>query len=194
MIKRAKPITGCGIKLQGPASQPDGFGTSVSLSLPDGSIQSMEYSPYRAYLSSMEPYLHFGLDSLQKVSEIQLRWPDGKEQLLQDIAPNQLLIIDYQQASDPGPSKSDDQDPLLYASMNTGLDSIHQEEDFVDFNIQRLLPHKLSQYGPGIAVGDLNGDQLDDIYMSGASARQRSVLYPAKKWAIQNCRALPTGE
>nr|WP_290935955.1 VCBS repeat-containing protein [Haliscomenobacter sp.] len=80
-----------------------------------------------------------------------------------------MLEVDYRKAQKstiPPPPPSPEP---LFANITAtiGLNYIHQETDFIDFNLQPLLPHKLSQYGPGLAVADVNGDQLDDFFVSG---------------------------
>ena len=47
---------------------------------------------------------------------------------------------------------------------------IHHQNDFIDFNIQKLLPHKLSEFSPSLSAGDIDGNGLDDMIIGGTSA------------------------
>jgi hypothetical protein len=57
-----------------------------------------------------------------------------------------------------------------------GIDFIHQENDFVDFDRDPLIFHMLSRDGPGTAKADVNKDGLDDVFIGGAKG-QAGVLY-----------------
>ena len=58
-----------------------------------------------------------------------------------------------------------------------------KEQDFIDFNIQKLLPHKFSEYGPALAAGDINGNGLDDIFIGGSFLYDTQYFYN-KKWKV----------
>lgn len=162
------------VKLIGPEKNPDGLGAKVWVKPATGSLLYQEMQVVRGYMSSTEAVMHFGLDSISKVEEIMVIWPDGKEHKLNAIAANQVLQVSYAEAKpgknnlaiwDQGLSK-----PLFTeVSDSLGIQFIHQEVDKIDFNLQRTLPHKLSQNGPPLAVGDLNGDGREDLVI-GSSA------------------------
>ena len=138
------------IKLKGPKQNPEGLGTKVWAKTPTGEFLFQEMQVVRGYMSSTESIIHFGLDSLSAVEELHVIWPDGKEQKLSKVAANQVIEIAYQDAkAGAGTLAVWNQGvvaPLLAeVSDSLGIQYIHQEEDKIDYNIQRTLPHKLSQ-------------------------------------------------
>lgn len=145
--------------------------------------QVFENTPYRGYLSSMEPGCHFGLDSVSFVDSIIVKWPNGYKQILNNVPTNQILVIKENDADQPYNWKTVQvaNSVCEEVTKTLGINYIHEENDYIDFNIQRLLPHKLSEYGPGIAIGDVNGDQLQDLLLGGSSGYNTVVLLQSGK-------------
>ena len=158
------------IQLNGPEQNQSAFGTKVRIKYGSHS-QYESFTVYRGYKSTVESVMHFGLGTAATVDSLEVIWPDGKYQLLQDIAANQKIAIDYQDALDKTPASELEftlQQPLFSEITSTrGLRYKHEENEVIDFKITPLLPHKHSQNGPGIAVGDVNGDRQDDFYVGG---------------------------
>ena len=158
------------VQLKGDEKNFQGLGTKVLLKN-KGTIQYQELTLSRGFQSSVEPFLHFGLGKADSVEEILVTWPDGKVQTLLGLAANQLLTIDYQNANSSlaaQPSKDQKETKFADVTPELGINFRHIENDYDDFKTEILLPHAYSRNGPGLAVGDVNGDALDDFYIGGA--------------------------
>lgn len=156
------------IQLKGPAPNPMAIGAKIEIRFEDHK-QFRYVSPYRGYLSSVEPAIHFGLGSTSTVDEILITWPDQSIQKLKDIPANQTITVEQKNAINEARVEAAESKTLFKTVASHLLPPYkHVEEDFVDFKIQPTLPQKHSQNGPGIAVGDVNGDGRDDFFIGGS--------------------------
>ncbi len=157
------------IKLAGEEGNPQGLGAKIQIDHPSNQ-QYHEHTLTRGFQSTVEPYVHFGLGSDETVNSIKITWLDGKEQIIENIPANQSLEIKYQEASSPGQLTTTENTPGLFADVTSEsqIDYLHLENPYNDFQHEVLLPHIYSKNGPGVAVGDINGDDLDDFFVGGA--------------------------
>lgn len=166
------------VQLEGKTPNRNGIGTWIEL-YQGTHRQVYEHNPVRGYLSSVQPNPHFGLDTISVLDSVRIKWPDGHLQVLRNVAANQLLIVKQSEANQlynwykpvvaPAPLFTD-------ITSITGISYVQQENDFIDFNIQKLIPHKMSEYGPALAVGDLDGNGTDDL-VCGGSVGYSPVLF-----------------
>ena len=160
------------VKLTGDTLNKAGLGAWVELHYDHGKQQVWENTPYRGYLSTVQDIGHFGLGNVKMIDSIIIKWQNGKTQVLQNTSADQLLQVNITTAVN-APTEN----RALFAPNNlfkeitdsAGIHYVHQQNDFVDFNIQKLLPHKLSEYGPALAAGDVDGNGLDDMITGGAA-------------------------
>ncbi|SEJ21762.1 Repeat domain-containing protein [Dyadobacter sp. SG02] len=172
------------VKLKGPALNRDGLGAKIWLWTAKGK-QYAEHSPYRGYQSTTEPNrVHFGLGNVSQIDSVTIVWPDSRMQVLKHVKADQWLELDHARATGNAPANYAlpvANAPLFAGVQNTGIDFQHKDDLYIDFKIQPLLPHLLSQNGPGVAVADVNGDGLDDFYVGGAFNQSGRVFVQDKQ-------------
>lgn len=171
------------ISLEGPSGNPLGIGTQIQLIYNTDKTQYYQHYLSRGYMSSVEPIPHFGLGSNDTIQSIEIKWPDGSYQKLHNIASNQTISVSHKNGmtkNTPNSLHPDDENSkkTYFTNITTqlGLDINLNDLDFIDFDIQRTLPHKLSQNGPCIAVGDLNGDSYEDIIIGSTHKFSPTLL------------------
>lgn len=165
------------VQLEGPPTNLDGLGARIEIRQGD-SMQVAELSPYRGYLSTMQDIIHFGLGKQKQIEQLLVTWPDGKLQQLKNIPANQRLVLYYKDAIAADLEKQERVTPLFTNSTAFIQPNIlHQEYDYSDFNVQKLLPHKLSEFGPAMAAGDLDGNGLQDLVIGGSFGYSAEILF-----------------
>jgi hypothetical protein len=168
------------IALQGPEGNKSAYGTKINL-YANGLSLYQEHQTIHGYQSSMQDEIHFGLGQAKQVDSLVITWPDGKSQHLLAIKSNQLLTIKYTESViEPLKKAATKKTDWTFMEYNLGDEFIHKETPYTDFNIQPLLPHKFSMAGPGIAVGDINADGLDDFFVGGAYKQSGKLFYQQK--------------
>jgi hypothetical protein len=155
-----------------------GIGAKVYL-FSSGQLQYQQMMPTRGFQSASEPVLHFGLNNHKNIDSILVVWPGQQYQVVKNIAAGRKLKLNQSDAvpgfdynrffAPPAPL-------LKNITAQTGIQWKHTENDFIDYNRQYLIPHQLSARGPKLAVGDVNKDGLDDLYVCGASGQPGQLM------------------
>ncbi len=164
------------IKLQGSLLNTKAIGAKVIVY--SGELVSVqELISTRGWQSSSDYTLHFGLGNNQQVDSLIVVWPGGNFQKIESINVNETIEIQQVNSNEnllvKGQTKS-----LLQADYS--IDFKHIENNFTGFEAERLIPHTLSSQGPKMSVADVNGDNLDDVYIGGAKGQSGCLFTQTK--------------
>ena len=175
------------LKFEGPDKNPKGVGVKVRVMTGD-LVQYQEMTLTRGFQSSVAPRLHFGLGQAKHADTLQIIWPDKKVQTLTAVPANQILKVDYKDAVAGQLTDAPKEKEYLFETVKDsilGIHYMHTENLYDDFKDEVLLPHRTSAYGPDIAVGDLNGDGLEDFVVSGSTGYETGVFYQTAKGFVK---------
>ena len=188
------------IKLAGQAPNRDGIGAEIHVETAAGTQVRQLYTEHGA-VTSEPPLVHFGLGDATSIKKLTIRWPLGNTQVFENLPADCLFTI----AEPPFPAgKRPHRAPAVLKSPGTGalyvetahargLDYTSAAQPIDEFDRQRLLPRRLGQLAPALAVADVNGDGIDDLFVSGGLGQAGAlylgqpdgsfVLAPSQPWA-----------
>ncbi|MFN2565645.1 MAG: VCBS repeat-containing protein [Gemmatimonadaceae bacterium] len=185
------------VTLEGQGANRFGVGAKVTIyaggrGAGGGDLYMQELQPTRGFQSSVDYVLTFGIGQYESADSVRVEWPDGRASTLKNVVANQRITVRQADAV-RGPAFAVRETPsgrpsprttahglrtALFADVTdeTALPFTHRENDFVDFDRERLMPKMLTTEGPFMAVGDVNGDGLDDAFMGGAKEQAGRLL------------------
>jgi enediyne biosynthesis protein E4 len=175
------------VKLQFDGKNTFGIGTKV-ISYINRKMQYKELQTTRGFQSSSEPIIHFGYGKTNIIDSLVVIWPDKTYQTLQKVKTNQTLLVkaaknrkffNYQKLN-----------PIIVPifkkeQSGLGIDFTHQENNFIDFTAQKLIPYQRSDRGPATAIGDLNGDGKADIFFGSAKGKNAQIYIQDTKGFVK---------
>lgn len=134
-----------------------------------GKMQSQTLQPSRGYQSSVEPIVHFGIGRAEELEKVVFNWPTGEQSIIRSPDINSRHFI-RNSINKTISEESRSELPKFMNVTNAAIQppAFHEENEFDDFASEVLLPHRMSRLGPAMAIGDVNGDKLDDFYLGGA--------------------------
>ena len=169
------------VELEGEGANRFGLGAKVTIEH-DGQRFHQEQMPMRGFQSSVDYVLTFGVGQAETLDKVTVLWPDDRVEVLMDVPTNQRLTV---QQSDAVPADTDNPHAvspeevaavLQDVSDELGLTVRHEENDFVDFHRDQLIPRMMSREGPAVAAADVTGNGLDDLFIGGAKDRPGQLL------------------
>jgi len=175
------------VRLEGEGSNRFAVGARVTVFV-DGRPLVHEQLPSRGFQSSMDYTMVFGAAARDSVDSVRVDWPDGRVSRRGRSATNQTITLAIEEArSEPTVPAARVATLFRDVTQQAALGVRHRENQFVDFDRERLLPKLVSTEGPPLAVGDVNGDGLPDLYLGGAKGQSRSVLLQRDgRWVATN--------
>jgi hypothetical protein len=166
------------IEILGPATNPSAIGAKIWI-YDSLRVQFIEEYPSKGWESSVDYTLHVGLGKSTHADSVVIQWPGGKTSRKRNVKPGICTFNFNELEIDPAPPSSTDR--AMAVEKVKIIQFKHIEDDYFDFEDERLIPHALSTQGPKISIGDLNNDGLDDLLVGGASQQPATIFLQTTK-------------
>jgi enediyne biosynthesis protein E4 len=169
------------VRLEGDSLNTFGLGARLQL-FAGGTAQTLEQMPSRGFQSSVDPVLNFGMGTVNHIDSLMIHWPGGYYQVVRTVPVDTTITL---RRMDAGPFilRGQEKRKTIYNNVTAELikGNIHHTENlYIDFNREKLIPKMVSTEGPKLAVGDMNGDGLEDFYLGNAFADTAKIFIQQK--------------
>jgi enediyne biosynthesis protein E4 len=163
------------IVLRGDSDNHFGLGSKIRIRAGDDQFYQ-EQSPMRGFMSSVDYKIQIGLGGHSSVDTVEVEWPDQRISIVTNQPADQILQISHKDATEKQKSPKRAIKTVFNVQENSSISFTHHENDFIDFDRDRLLFNMVSNEGPCLCVGDVNADGMDDFYVGGAKGQAGSLF------------------
>lgn len=182
------------VSLRGTTSNRFGVGATVEIATDSGN-QVRQLVLARGYLSSSEPMLHFGLGENEIIKTLTVVWPSGYKQAFNNLTADRHFTITEPLDQMPEVAPHRTPPPFIELSSWANLSLVSREEVVDETRTQPLLPTRHNRLGPGVAIGDLDGNGSDDVVLGGTTVDTARLLLestPSRFFDYGNLSPFPT--
>jgi len=164
------------IILQGEGMNAFGIGAKVYVHT-GNQVLYQEQVPVKGFESSVDHRLNIGLGVTQTIDSVRVIWPDRRVTVLRNVKVDEALTV-KQEASSLIVSQSEEKTKTLFSNISSKVNTTyrHNENDFIDFDRDKLLYHMRSNEGPAIVKGDFDSDGLEDFFIGGAKDASSALM------------------
>ncbi len=162
------------LRFEGPEKNPFAVGTSIRMYY-DDQIVVQDLVPSRGFQSSMDYLMTLGMGDQTEIDSLRVIWPDDSTQLLTGVTVDQTLTLKHTDASGKFSYPAPKETPVLLSEVQNSGVTVHNENNYNDFDYEGLIAKKLSEEGPAMAVADVNGDGNEDVFLGGARGQSGTI-------------------
>jgi len=154
-------------ELNGTHRNLNAFGAEITIYSGEN-VFYVEQMPIKGFQSSVDPRPNVGLGKIPQVDSIVVKWPSNSVSVLRNVETNQSISIHEDDSNQFLAKVKPGFTPLFIDVSPRYPVSEHRENDFVDFDRDRLIFHMNSSESPKTSTGDVNNDGFEDFYLGGS--------------------------